>query len=58
MADGPTLASGELCYLQIPATDIPGSADFYESAFGLRIRRRDDGEIALIYVPADPSPAA
>jgi predicted enzyme related to lactoylglutathione lyase len=46
MADGPTLASGKLCYLQIPATDIPGSADFYESVFGWRIRRRD-GEIAF-----------
>ncbi len=47
MADGPRLANGKLCYLQIPATDIPRSADFYESVFGWRIRRRGDGTIAF-----------
>ncbi len=37
----PTLRSGKLCYLQIPALDVRKSADFYERAFGWTIRFRD-----------------
>lgn len=33
----PDLAHGQLCYLQIPATDITASARFYEQAFGWRV---------------------
>jgi uncharacterized protein len=43
----PTLANGKICYLQIPAVDIPSSAAFYEAVFGWSIRRRDDGSIAF-----------
>jgi uncharacterized protein len=39
----PTLANGKICYLEIPATDIPRSSDFYARVFGWRLRRRGDG---------------
>ncbi|HTC72074.1 MAG TPA: VOC family protein [Solirubrobacteraceae bacterium] len=45
--DPPTLATGKVCYIEIPATDVERSADFYSQAFGWRLRRRGDGEIAF-----------
>jgi uncharacterized glyoxalase superfamily protein PhnB len=46
-SDPPTLATGKICYIEIPATDIDRSAAFYGEAFGWHIRRRDDGEVAF-----------
>ena len=43
----PTLANGKICYIQIPAADIPSSADFYAKAFGWQIRQRTDGHTAF-----------
>ena len=43
----PTLANGKICYIQIPATDVARSADFYRRSFGWNVRRRSDGEIAF-----------
>jgi predicted enzyme related to lactoylglutathione lyase len=43
----PTLANGKVCYLEIPATDIQRSADFYAKVFGWRIRQRGDGKSAF-----------
>jgi predicted enzyme related to lactoylglutathione lyase len=43
----PTLGTGKICYIEIPATNIGRSASFYEQAFGWKIRRRDDGSIAF-----------
>lgn len=43
----PTLANGKICYIQIPAVDIAGSADFYTRVFGWRIRQRSDGHTAF-----------
>jgi uncharacterized protein len=43
----PTLANGKICYLEIPATDIQRSADFYRQVFGWTIRQRKDGSIAF-----------
>jgi len=37
----PTLRTGKLCYLEIPAIDVQVSASFYERAFGWTIRERD-----------------
>lgn len=37
----PTLRTGKLCYLEIPAIDVQVSATFYERAFGWTIRERD-----------------
>jgi predicted enzyme related to lactoylglutathione lyase len=39
--------TGKICYVEIPATDIGRSAEFYERAFGWKTRRRGDGEIAF-----------
>jgi predicted enzyme related to lactoylglutathione lyase len=39
----PTLANGKICYLEIPAADIPRSVDFYAKVFGWGIRQRPDG---------------
>ena len=43
----PTLANGKICYLEMPAMDIPRSADFYAKVFGWTIRQRGDGATAF-----------
>ena len=43
----PTFANGKICYLEIPATDVTGSAAFYEAVFGWQIRQRGDGSTAF-----------
>jgi len=43
----PTLGNGKICYIEIPATDIGRSADFYSKVFGWKIRRRGDGATAF-----------
>lgn len=43
----PTLANGKICYIQIPATDIALSADFYRRMFGWHVRQRSDGQTAF-----------
>lgn len=39
----PTIRSGKICYLEIPAVDVQSSARFYERAFGWTIRHRGTG---------------
>ena len=62
----PTLRTGKLCYLEIPALDVHLSAAFYERAFGWTIRQRDSdrpsfddttGEVSGAWV-LDRAPAA
>jgi uncharacterized protein len=62
----PTFANGKICYIEMPATDIARSADFYNQVFGWTIRKRgngstafDDavGEVSGSWVPGRP-PAA
>ena len=43
----PTTGNGKICYLEIPATDVDSSAEFYAQAFGWQLRRRGDGTIAF-----------
>ncbi len=43
----PAFRTGKICYIEIPATDIPRSAQFYHRAFGWPIRQRDDGSVAF-----------
>ncbi|MGH6821835.1 MAG: VOC family protein [bacterium] len=43
----PTLASGKVCYLEIPTVDVEQSASFYGKVLGWRIRRRGDGDLAF-----------
>ncbi|MGZ4826410.1 MAG: VOC family protein [Terriglobales bacterium] len=42
-----TYANGKICYIEIPATDIARSAEFYQKAFGWNIRKRGDGATAF-----------
>jgi predicted enzyme related to lactoylglutathione lyase len=39
----PTYANGKICYIDIPATDIARSADFYAKVFDWNVRQRGDG---------------
>jgi predicted enzyme related to lactoylglutathione lyase len=43
----PTLANGKICYVEIPATDVRRSAEFYERVFGWKTRKRGDGSLAF-----------
>ncbi|MGI8825297.1 MAG: VOC family protein [Chloroflexota bacterium] len=43
----PTFRTGKICYIEIPATDIGQSADFYHRVFGWQIRTRGDGATAF-----------
>jgi predicted enzyme related to lactoylglutathione lyase len=48
MAHGtPTLATGKICHLEIPAVDVERSSLFYRDAFGWELRTRADGSIAF-----------
>ena len=43
----PLFRSGKICYIEIPATSVEESAEFYKRAFGWQIRQRGDGSIAF-----------
>ena len=43
----PTFANGKVCYIEMPATDIARSADFYKQVFGWNVRKRGDGASAF-----------
>jgi predicted enzyme related to lactoylglutathione lyase len=43
----PTYRTGKICYIEIPATDVKVSAEFYSRAFGWQTRRRGDGSTAF-----------
>lgn len=43
----PTYANGKICYIEIPATDIARSAEFYRRVLGWSIRQRGDGATAF-----------
>jgi predicted enzyme related to lactoylglutathione lyase len=43
----PTLGNGKICYIEIPATDIPRSSAFYQTVFGWNVRKRGDGKLAF-----------
>jgi predicted enzyme related to lactoylglutathione lyase len=43
----PTIGNGKICYVEIPATDIARSAEFYQRVFGWQIRQRGDGATAF-----------
>jgi predicted enzyme related to lactoylglutathione lyase len=43
----PTLVNGKICYIEMPATDVARSADFYKKVFGWNIRQRGDGHTAF-----------
>ncbi|HEV2348555.1 MAG TPA: VOC family protein [Terriglobia bacterium] len=43
----PTQTNGKVCYIEMPATDIQRSADFYSKVFGWGLRQRGDGRVAF-----------
>ncbi|MGE5114115.1 MAG: VOC family protein [Acidobacteriaceae bacterium] len=43
----PRYGNGKICYVEMPATDIQRSADFYAAVFGWNTRRRGDGALAF-----------
>lgn len=47
MQQEPAYRTGKICYVEIPATEVKASADFYTKAFGWQTRQRADGSIAF-----------
>src|SRR5258708_38573391 len=43
----PTFAACKICSIEMPATDIARSSDFYQRVFGWNIRTRGDGSTAF-----------
>src|ERR1700738_1312962 len=43
----PTYGNGKICYIEIPATDVPRSAEFYSKVFSWNIRTRGDGSTSF-----------
>jgi|SRR5690242_10266275 uncharacterized protein len=43
----PTFANGKICYIEMPATDVARSSNFYNKVFGWNIRTRGDGSTAF-----------
>ena len=43
----PTFGDGKICYIEIPATYIPRSADFYHRVFGWKIRTNAEGDTSF-----------
>ena len=43
----PTTSNGKICYIEMPATDIARSSEFYQRVFGWNIRTRGDGRISF-----------
>ena len=43
----PTFANGKICYIEVPATDIARSSNFYKQVFGWNIRKRGDGSTSF-----------
>jgi uncharacterized protein len=43
----PNYRTGKICYIEIPASDIAQSAQFYQRAFGWHMRQHSDGATAF-----------
>jgi predicted enzyme related to lactoylglutathione lyase len=43
----PTFGNGKICYIEMPATDVAHSAEFYRKVFGWNIRKRGNGQTAF-----------
>jgi predicted enzyme related to lactoylglutathione lyase len=43
----PLYRTGKICYIEIPATNVSQSAEFYKRAFGWETRQRGDGSTAF-----------
>ena len=43
----PKWRTGKICYIEVPAADVARSAEFYQRAFGWKMRQRADGSTAF-----------
>jgi predicted enzyme related to lactoylglutathione lyase len=43
----PDYGNGKICYIEMPATDIARSSEFYQKVFGWSVRKRGDGATAF-----------
>ncbi len=43
----PTNTNGKICYVELPATDIARSSEFYQRVFGWNARTRANGSVAF-----------
>ena len=43
----PDYGNGKICYIEMPATDIGRSSEFYQKVFGWNVRKRRDGALAF-----------
>jgi hypothetical protein len=43
----PTFSNGKICYIEMSATDIARSSDFFKRVFGWNIRKRGDGSTSF-----------
>ena len=43
----PDYGNGKICYIEMPATDIARSSEFYQKIFGWNVRKRGDGALAF-----------
>ena len=43
----PTYGNGKICYIEMPATDVARSSEFYQKVFGWNVRKRGDGRTAF-----------
>jgi len=41
------MAHGKICYVELPASDVARSAEFYGALFGWQMRTRGDGAVAF-----------
>jgi predicted enzyme related to lactoylglutathione lyase len=48
----PSLANGKICYIEMPATDIARSAEFYKAVFGWTSANAAMAERLLTIPPA------
>jgi len=39
--------NGKICYIEMPASDIQRSSDFYSKVFGWNVRKRGNGSVAF-----------
>lgn len=44
----PHYATGKICYLELPASEVPTSAAFYSTVFGWEISDRGDGTTSFV----------
>jgi len=43
----PDYGNGKICYIELPASNVQQSADFYVTVFGWTVRTRGDGSTAF-----------